>query len=127
MGISSPFSTKEELALFNLRTAYSVKDVAHALELDSEKFYFVVKRCDDGSYYTSFKIKKKNGGDREIRKPVRGLALAQDRFAPILAHVYNPGMHVYGFVKGKSYVDNAHYHHAQRWILNLDIEDFFLQ
>jgi RNA-directed DNA polymerase len=114
-----------DLKLFSLQTAHSVKDVASALELDSGKLFYVLQHTDDGLYYQTFQIPKKNGGLRTIAKPVKGLALAQDRFAPVLHHVYNPGQYVKGFVKGSSFLDNAKYHDGQRWVLNIDIENFF--
>ncbi|GAB5539831.1 MAG: hypothetical protein Salg2KO_19340 [Salibacteraceae bacterium] len=116
---------ENEGRLFKLQIAHSYKDVATALDLDPEKLFHAVKRVDDGSYYKTFEIPKKNGGTRKISKPVRGIALAQDRFNPILNHVYNPKEYVRGFVRGTSFVENAHYHHAQRWILNIDLKDFF--
>lgn len=114
-----------DICLFKLRIAHSVKDVSYALNLDPEKFFYVIQRCDDGSYYKTFKIPKKNGGERQIAMPLRGLALAQDRLAPILKHVYNPGPHVKAFVTGSSFVSNASYHKSQRWILNIDLSEFF--
>ena len=115
----------EELTLFRLQTAYSVKDVALALNLDPEKFFYVVQRADDGSYYRKFQIDKKAGGKRGISMPRKGLALAQDRLCPVLNYVYSPAPYVKAFVKGTSFVDNARYHEGQRWILNIDLEDFF--
>ncbi|WP_175497521.1 TIR domain-containing anti-phage reverse transcriptase [Roseivivax halotolerans] len=115
----------EAEVLFSLQTAHSVKDVAYALGLDPEKFFYVVQRADDGHYYDTFKIPKKSGGERDIAKPKKGLALAQARLVPILSFVYSPGECVKGFVKGSSFLDNAHYHHAQRWVLNIDLLDFF--
>lgn len=114
-----------DLCLFQLKIAHSVKDVSFALKLDPEKFFYVLQHTDEGRYYHTFEIPKKNGGKRAIAKPVRGLALAQDRLAPLLHHVYNPGPHVKAFVTGSSFVSNASYHKGQRWILNIDLSDFF--
>ena len=116
---------QEELVLFRLKAAYSVKDVALALDLDPEKFFYVVQRADDGSYYRNFQIEKKCGGKRNISMPRKGLALAQDRLCPVLNYVYSPGPYVKAFVKGTSFLDNARYHEGQRWILNVDLENFF--
>lgn len=111
--------------IFQLKIAHSVKDVAYALNLDPEKFFYVIQHCDDGRYYKTFSIPKKSGDERKIAMPLRGLALSQDRLAPLLKQVYNPGPHVKAFVKGSSFVSNAAYHHNQRWILNIDLKDFF--
>ncbi len=111
--------------IFQLKIAHSVKDVAHALRLDPEKFFYVIQHCDDEKYYKTFSIPKKSGDDRQIAMPLRGLALSQDRLTPLLKQVYNLGPHVKAFVKGSSFVSNAAYHHNQRWILNIDLKDFF--
>lgn len=124
MNFSEPISGAE-LALFQLQTAHSVQDVAHALGLDSAKFFYVVQNTDSGIYYKEFQIPKKSGGQRDISMPLRGLALAQDRLCPVLHHVYRPGPYVMAFVKGTSFVKNAQYHHNQSWVLNIDIKDFF--
>ncbi|MBO9397319.1 TIR domain-containing protein [Shimia sp. R9_2] len=114
-----------DFRLIQLRAAHSVRDVALALGLDPKKFFHVLKHTDDGRYYRDFEIPKKTGGYRQISKPVKGLALAQDRLSTILDHVYNPGSYVKAFVKKTSFVENARYHKAQRWILNIDLKDFF--
>lgn len=111
--------------IFLLKIAHSVQDVAFALGLDPGKFFYVLKHCDDGSYYKTFQIPKKSGGFRDISKPVRGLALAQDRLARILKEHYKPKTFVKGYVKGESFLSNAQYHEKQKWVLNLDIENFF--
>ena len=51
--------------------------------------------------------------------------MAQERFAAVLLEVYNPKPFVHGYVSGRSFLSNAQYHQRQRWILNIDIEDFF--
>ena len=114
-----------EDALFLLQIAHSVKDVATALELDAAKFFFVIQNADSGIYYRQFNIPKRSGGFRNISAPRKGLALAQDRLSQVLAFRYNPKQYVRGYVKGQSFLTNAQYHERQRWVLNLDIADFF--
>lgn len=111
--------------LLSLQLAHSVQDVAFALRLDPGRFFYVVQNADNGRYYKQFQIPKKKGGMRDISRPVRGLALAQDRFAEILIKRYKPKPFVKGYVKGESFLTNARYHERQKWILNLDIKDFF--
>ncbi|WP_298496878.1 TIR domain-containing anti-phage reverse transcriptase [uncultured Maritimibacter sp.] len=108
-----------------LSTAHSFTDIAHALGLNSRQFFYSIQHVDDGIFYQEFDIPKRRGGVRRISKPVRGVALAQDRFAVVLEHVYRPGSYVRGFVRGQSFVSNAEYHKSQQWVLNIDLEDFF--
>lgn len=112
-------------AIFRLQSSHSVQDVSLVLGLDPAKFFYVVQNSDNGSYYRKFQIPKKSGGMRNISQPVRGLALAQDRLAQILSSHYRPKSFVKGYVKGQSFLTNAQYHEKQKWILNIDIENFF--
>ncbi|SEB68506.1 TIR domain-containing protein [Nitratireductor aquibiodomus] len=87
--------------------------------------FHVLKNTETGKYYKTFEIPKKRGDTRSIDKPLGGLAMAQERFAAVLLEVYNPKPFVHGYVRGRSFLSNAQYHQKQRWILNIDIEDFF--
>ncbi|CAH0340813.1 TIR domain-containing anti-phage reverse transcriptase [Rhizobium sp. CECT 9324] len=108
-----------------LRLAHSVQDVAFALNLDPAKFFYVIQNSENGSYYKKFEIPKKSGGVRQISRPLRGLALAQDRLSAVLTAHYKPKSFVKGYIKGESFFTNAKYHERQKWVLNLDIKDFF--
>lgn len=85
------------------------------------------------SYYSSFAIPKKNGGTRCIHAPSGALKELQTKLAlrlqehqidswkeqnlhPNLAHA---------FIKGKSIITNAKVHRNKRYILNIDLQDFF--
>jgi len=111
--------------LLTLQIAHSVQDVAAALGLDPAKLFYVIQHSDDGTYYRQFKIPKKKGGERLISAPKRGLGLAQTRLAELLKKKYRPKSFVKGYVEGESFLTNAKYHERQRWILNIDIEDFY--
>ena len=82
------YETTLDDPLLLLRLAHSVQDVAFALRLDPARFFYVVQNAENGRYYKEFQIPKKKGGMRDISRPVRGLALAQDRFAEILRERY---------------------------------------
>ena len=110
---------------FRLIAAHSVADVAAALGMDSDRFFFVVQHADDGSYYKNFTIPKKKGGTRLISAPKKGLGIAQTRLAMILQKKYAAKPFVQGYVKGRSFLSNAKLHERQRWILNVDIQDFY--
>lgn len=111
--------------LFRLQIAHSVQDVALALDLNIEKFFYVVQHADDGSYYRTFKIPKKREGYRLISAPKRGLGLAQTKLANVLKQHYKPKPCVKGYVANESFLTNARYHERQKWILNIDIKDFY--
>lgn len=90
-----------------------------------------VERCD--SFYTTFIIPKKGGGERRICAPCDPLKGIQrqlawllwqhqksaweiDNITPRLSHAYE---------KGKGIITNASIHRNKRYVLNMDLESFF--
>lgn len=76
--------------------------------------------------YQEFEIQRRSGGEpRLIHTPIRPIRDMQTRLLPMLASVYEPWPHVHGFIAGRSAVTNAAVHRGQRWILRIDLKDFF--
>ena len=75
--------------------------------------------------YTSFSIKKKSGGERNIHAPVNGLKHILRPLNIILNCVSEPHFKATGFVPGKSIVDNAKQHVGKNYVYNIDLKDFF--
>ena len=75
--------------------------------------------------YESFSVKKKSGGVRIITAPNAGLKAIQTCLNYIFQLCYKPNSHAFGFVPGKSVVDNAKMHIGQNYIYNIDLKDFF--
>jgi hypothetical protein len=75
--------------------------------------------------YTSFPVKKKNGGFRTINAPVNGLKHILRPLNLILNCVAEPHFKATGFVPGKSIVDNAKQHIGNHYVYNIDLKDFF--
>lgn len=75
--------------------------------------------------YTAFTIKKKNGGIRTICAPNDGLKAIQNCLNYIFQLCYSPNNSAYGFIAGRSVVDNAQQHIGQNYIYNVDLKDFF--
>jgi RNA-directed DNA polymerase len=65
------------------------------------------------------------GGVRLIHSPHHALKKLQRSLNTILVQVYQPKPSTYGFVLGKSIIKNAEQHLHQRYILNIDLKDFF--
>lgn len=108
-------------------------ELADFLEIPIKKLTFVlyVKKVD--SYYTTFEIPKKNGGKRQINAPVGILKTIQEKLADALwehqDHIWKeknvrPCMS-HAFEKGKSIITNAKVHINKRFLLNVDLENFF--
>lgn len=75
--------------------------------------------------YTSFRIAKKNGGERIINAPVKGLRSILRVVNFVLQAVNEPHPAATGFVLDRSIVDNAKAHVGKHYVYNLDIKDFF--
>lgn len=76
--------------------------------------------------YQEFEIARRSGGKpRLIQTPIKPIRDMQATLLPMLAAAYEPRPHVHGFVRARSAVTNAAVHRGQRWILRIDLEDFF--
>ncbi len=75
--------------------------------------------------YQTFTLKKKSGEERSIHVPVKGLKIILRALNFVLQCVYTPHKAAMGFVQGKSVIDNAQVHVGNRYVLNLDLKDFF--
>lgn len=76
--------------------------------------------------YTNFNVAKKSGKPRPINAPDRRLKFLQRQIAVKLDALYPRRNPVHGYVKGRSVKSNATAHLKQRFVLNLDIKDFFV-
>lgn len=87
-----------------------------------EFIYAMTKRPD--KFYRVFSIK--NGKKtRRIQAPKVALKVIQKWFGAHLSNNLTFHPHVYGFVKGRSFVDAAKHHIGARWVLAVDIDNFF--
>lgn len=75
--------------------------------------------------YSYFDISKSNGKKRIISAPDRRLKMIQRKIAESLTVVYRRRNPVHGFTLGRSVKSNAVTHLHRRYILNIDLKDFF--
>jgi RNA-directed DNA polymerase len=76
-------------------------------------------------YYTKLIKSKKKGGIRRIYAPCPKLKAIQREIADKLNEEVSFADYVTGFVPGRSIFDNAKIHLHAKWVVNLDIKDFF--
>jgi RNA-directed DNA polymerase len=100
-------------------------DVASLLEVEYSHLAYHLYVKPFSERYTTFFIPKKSGSVREISSPNTGLKIIQQKLNYILQQVYQPKPSVHGFTYGKSIVSNARSHCKQRYVLNIDLKDFF--
>jgi len=87
-----------------------------------EAFY---DNASDENRYTSFKIKKRNGGFRTIDRPCHFLLKIQSVLAKEFSRTYEPTSVAHGYIRRRGILSNATPHVEKPFILNLDIRDFF--
>lgn len=78
-----------------------------------------------GRMYSHFNISKHSGKSRLISAPDYRLKMLQQKITRSLAKLYNPRKPVHGFVTDRSVRSNAESHLRRRFILNVDLKNFF--
>lgn len=98
-------------------------DVANLLEVPTGQLLYIL--YDRKNNYRNFIIKKKNGSSRIINAPYSGLAIIQQRLKTVLDYFYRPKKSAHGFIKNKSIISNAEKHTKKKYVVNLDLKDYF--
>lgn len=75
--------------------------------------------------YHHFSIAKGSGKVRLISAPDRRMKILQSKLAPLLDRLYPVRQPVHGFVPARSVKTNAEAHGRRRFVVNLDLQDFF--
>lgn len=116
-----------------LKVAQSLQDVAPLLKFRAKNLAFILYKKPPGFKYRSFTIPKRSGGIRQINAPSPDLMLLQRRLSDLLqecAREINEAekwddQFAHGFKKGRSIITNASKHLKRRYVLNVDLQDFF--
>lgn len=82
-------------------------------------------RRNSRKHYRSFELRKKDGKVREIDTPRTYLKVIQWWILDNILNHIKLGDNIFGFVVGKSAIQNAKYHHGAKHVLNVDIKNFF--
>lgn len=107
------------------RPLQSADDVAQYLGVPLGKLLWTLYRAPDDVRYRHFEIPKRSGGMRNIHAPIGLVRDLQDRLHVDLKQLYRAHPNAHGFIDGRSVASNAAVHAASRWVLNIDLEDFF--
>jgi RNA-directed DNA polymerase len=102
-----------------------VADVAEALGVDSSHLMIVLWGSGPSAYYREFSIRKKNGELRTIASPIPVMRALQDATVELLEPFVTPKGSAHGYRKGRSILTNAEHHVGKRYVLNIDLLDFF--
>ena len=118
-----------------LKAATGLKSVANIIGFKPKSLAYLLYVMPAASRYTQFSIPKSSGGTRDIFAPVPQLKLAQRRLSEHLQKclhdieakqvVKADCVIAHGFKRDLSIATNASNHVGRRWVLNLDLQDFF--
>lgn len=77
------------------------------------------------SQYSEFGVPKKDGTERKIQAPNKGLMHIQKCLNYIFTTLYKPSKAAMGFIPNRSVVSNAKLHLKKKYVYNIDLKDFF--
>ena len=103
----------------------TLDDVAGLLEISPKTLIYYLYRLKPRNRYTHFTINKRNGDVRKLAEPIKGLKIIQQKLLRVLSCVYKRRPSVHGFVSGRSIATNAQQHEEQKYVFNIDIQNFF--
>jgi hypothetical protein len=119
--------------LVKLKSAVSLHDVAHLLGFQPKALAYILYKKAPELKYKQFQIPKRTGGLRTINAPSHELMTLQGRLSILLQNCIdeiNVARNVrrslsHGFRRKCSIMTNADVHRNRRYVLNLDLENFF--
>ncbi|HHF7033739.1 TPA: retron Ec67 family RNA-directed DNA polymerase/endonuclease [Streptococcus mutans] len=114
-------------------------DFAELLGFKNSRFInYLLYSIGTDNLYETFTIPKKNGGERIIHAPKKELKFLQKRLANVLWDCYlydlkskskekklKIPMLSHAFEKNKSIITNAQVHRNKKYLLNIDLKDYF--
>ncbi|HEY9670119.1 MAG TPA: reverse transcriptase domain-containing protein [Waterburya sp.] len=101
------------------------RDVARLLEVSYDRLVYHLYIVPENRKYKEFSVPKKSGDTRIISAPSTALKILQRKLSQVLYSVYEPKAAAHGFVPTRSILTNAKQHLHKRFILNIDLKDFF--
>tara|TARA_R110002111_G_scaffold247648_1_gene310831 strand:+ start:4220 stop:5860 length:1641 start_codon:yes stop_codon:yes gene_type:complete len=109
--------------MINSKTSPS--DLARLLGTSHQKLTYLAYSRGLSQFYTTFEIKKKNGGERTINAPIPQLKIIQKRLKSHLEKLYKPHVAASAFIEGRGICYNAKKHTRKAAVLNIDLKDFY--
>lgn len=107
----------------NLPFIYDIYQLTDFLGVTRKELFYMVKNCD--SLYNDKTINKKDGGERNIQIPNERLKWHQKCINFTILSKMPVSKYAKAYVRGAKLIDNALPHVGKKYILKLDITDFF--
>lgn len=108
-----------------LQTAVTTADLARLIRVNEQIMLNLAFNVPDNIKYSTATIPKRNGQQRSLLIPSLRLRMVQRRVLALLEGIYIPSSRVHGYVEGRGLRTNATPHIGKRFILNVDLQDFF--
>lgn len=102
-------------------------DVAKFFSMKSKHLAYILYSGKDNreGFYNEFNIPKRSGGTRTIAAPKEQLSTLQSKLSDIFEEYYIPRPSAHAYLLGRSIKTNALAHVRKKFILNIDLKDFF--
>lgn len=103
----------------------SLQDLANFLGVKRGQLAYYAYYIKSTQAYASFAIKKRSGKERQIDAPVKGLKDLQRTIYEKFSGEISFRKCVHGYIQDRSILHNSTRHLRQRWVLRVDLSDFF--
>lgn len=120
--MSAQDATDENLNIYSISTN---RELAEILKTKTSTLSFYAHYLPDKKKYKTHTISKRGGGVRIIDAPNKNLKTLQKSIASFLNEHYKARACVFAYVANRGIVEHGEVHVNQRWLLRLDIKDFF--
>lgn len=97
--------------------------LANFLQINRKKLFDLTKSCNQ--HYREITLKKKNGKKRFVFSPDDELKTVQKRILHYIILKNKPSVYATAYIRKRSAADNAAPHVGKRYLLKIDITDFF--
>lgn len=114
-----------DAAGMSLINIFTLPELARLLKVAPGTLQEVAFNTPDIMRYTVASIPKHNGQTRTLRVPSHSLMRIQRRLLPFLNELFRPSTRAHGYIKGRGLRSNATPHIGKRYVLNIDLADFF--
>lgn len=123
--LSRQLNASDDLIRSHFAALKSREDVANLLEVPEHLLRTILYGSRERKRYRTFTIPKKSGGTRTVSAPPKNLGILQAKLAYVLQRVYRRKPAAQGFLLGRDTLTNAQKHIGRRFVLNVDLKDFF--
>jgi len=118
---------EDQLQRLGLPVWKTEEDLANALGISLKQLWFfaIHRERERQPHYVTFAIPKRSGGKRLIMAPKRRLKAVQRKLLELLVEKLPVSEQAHAFRRGRSIRTGAEPHVGKKFILKLDLKDFF--